>query len=156
MIGCPSCGKSEQSWWPTYTICKACSAEVKSPPEGIDWVITGGESGAKARPSHPDWFRSLRDQCAAADVPFHFKQWGEHLPFTEVRTSDQKEAFRKATIAGNQSYFGARSVNGPQGLMTGTTSGVAPVSFAKIGKKKAGRLLDGVLHDAFPEVEVKS
>lgn len=43
---------------------------------GIDWVVAGGESGPKARPSHPDWFRSLRDQCKAAGVPFLFKQWG--------------------------------------------------------------------------------
>jgi protein gp37 len=43
----------------------------------IDWVIAGGESGPVSRPSHPDWFRSLRDQCAAAGVPFFFKQWGD-------------------------------------------------------------------------------
>lgn len=42
---------------------------------GISWVITGGESGPNYRPANPDWFRSLRDQCAAADVPFLFKQW---------------------------------------------------------------------------------
>lgn len=44
----------------------------------FDWVICGGESGPKARPMHPHWARSLRDQCAAAGVPFLFKQWGEH------------------------------------------------------------------------------
>ncbi len=44
----------------------------------IDWVVAGGESGPDARPSHPDWFRSLRDQCSTAGVPFHFKQWGEY------------------------------------------------------------------------------
>lgn len=42
---------------------------------GIDWVITGGESGPQYRPANPDWFRSLRDQCARARVPFLFKQW---------------------------------------------------------------------------------
>jgi protein gp37 len=42
----------------------------------LDWVIAGGESGPGARPMHPDWARALRDQCAAADVPFFFKQWG--------------------------------------------------------------------------------
>ena len=47
---------------------------------GIHWVIAGGESGPGARPSHPDWFRSLRDQCATAGVPLHFKQWGEFAP----------------------------------------------------------------------------
>ena len=43
----------------------------------LDWVVVGGESGPKARPMHPAWARSLRDQCAAAAVPFLFKQWGE-------------------------------------------------------------------------------
>ncbi|MBS7669353.1 phage Gp37/Gp68 family protein [Croceicoccus gelatinilyticus] len=47
---------------------------------GLDWVIVGGESGPNARPMRPDWARSLRDQCAAAGVPFHFKQWGDCLP----------------------------------------------------------------------------
>jgi len=47
---------------------------------GIDWLIVGGESGTKARPMNPAWARSLRDQCAAADVPFFFKQWGEFAP----------------------------------------------------------------------------
>jgi protein gp37 len=47
---------------------------------GIDWVIAGGESGKDARPMHPDWARGLRDQCAAAGVPFFFKQWGEWAP----------------------------------------------------------------------------
>lgn len=44
------------------------------------WVIAGGESGPGARPAHPTWFRSLRDQCQTAGVAFHFKQWGEHAP----------------------------------------------------------------------------
>ena len=47
---------------------------------GIDWVVAGGESGPGARPMHPDWARQLRDQCAAGDVPFFFKQWGAYLP----------------------------------------------------------------------------
>lgn len=45
----------------------------------LDWVIVGGESGPKARPMHPDWARSLREQCTAAGVPFFFKQWGAWL-----------------------------------------------------------------------------
>lgn len=47
---------------------------------GIDWIVCGGESGPGARPMHPDWARSVRDQCVANDVPFFFKQWGEHSP----------------------------------------------------------------------------
>jgi protein gp37 len=46
----------------------------------IDWVIAGGESGPRARPTNPAWIRSVRDQCLAADVPFHFKQWGTWSP----------------------------------------------------------------------------
>ena len=48
---------------------------------GIDWVIVGGESGPGARPMHPDWVRSIRDQSVAAGVPFFFKQWGAYCPF---------------------------------------------------------------------------
>ncbi len=44
--------------------------------DGISWVIVGGESGPGARPLAPDWVRSIRDQCRAADVAFFFKQWG--------------------------------------------------------------------------------
>ena len=47
---------------------------------GVDWVVVGGESGPGARPMHPDWARTLRDQCQATGVAFHFKQWGEHGP----------------------------------------------------------------------------
>jgi len=43
----------------------------------VDWIISGGESGPHPRPVHPDWLRSLRDQCKAAGTAFHFKQWGE-------------------------------------------------------------------------------
>lgn len=46
----------------------------------LDWVICGGETGHKARPMHPDWVRSVRDQCASANVPFFFKQWGTWQP----------------------------------------------------------------------------
>jgi protein gp37 len=52
----------------------------------LDWVIVGGESGPGARPMHPDWVRSIRDQCQEAGVPFFFKQWGEWLPFAARAT----------------------------------------------------------------------
>jgi protein gp37 len=120
---------------------------------GVDWVIVGGESGHGARPMHPDWARSLRDQCQAAGVAFHFKQWGEWLPFTQIATTEQRERFaHEQRAGGSQTYFGARIVNGPQGPMTGTTPGVDPACIARIGKAAAGRLLDGRTWEEFPEV----
>ena len=47
---------------------------------GLHWIIAGGESGGRARPTHPDWIRGLRDQCVTAGVAFHFKQWGAWYP----------------------------------------------------------------------------
>jgi protein gp37 len=106
---------------------------------GIDWVITGGESGPGARPSHPTWFRSLRDECEIAEVPFLFKQWGEWI------STDQKQA--DGTYVGfNQA---AEAIFGK----------VAPrhkwpdnLNSYRIRKKNAGRLLDGRTHDAYPQV----
>jgi protein gp37 len=88
--------------------------------KAIDWVIVGGESGAGARPMHPDWARSLRDQCVAAGVPFFFKQWGEFSPLIST---------------GNPNDFDPSS-----GAM------------ARIGKKRAGAMLDGREWRQFPEV----
>lgn len=62
----------------------------------IHWVIAGGESGRNARPMHPDWVRSLRDQCAAAGVPFFFKQWGEWMPLE----FDAQPPFREWSCGG--------------------------------------------------------
>lgn len=56
---------------------------------GIDWVIVGGESGPRARPMHPEWARTLRDQCVGAGVPFFFKQWGGRTPKAGGRVLDR-------------------------------------------------------------------
>jgi len=93
--------------------------------EGIDWVIAGGESGPGARPMHLDWARSLRDQCAAVGVPFHFKQWGAYRPCTEA---ELKQACG-ATVVGDRS---------------------TATYMMHVGKKAAGRLLDGVEHNGMP------
>lgn len=61
----------------------------------LDWVIVGGESGADARPMHPDWARSLRDQCAAAGAAFFFKQWGSNIP-DEARAGRYRRVSKKA------------------------------------------------------------
>lgn len=114
----------------------AISQLGKKALSGIDWVIAGGESGPDARPSHPEWFRSLRDQCEAAAVPFHFKQWGEYVPgdHDSVTMADDMR-----TILPWHDKEG---------------SDITPV--VRVGVKRAGRLLDGALHDAFPVVEVAS
>lgn len=103
----------------------------------LDWVICGGESGPNARPMHPDWARCLRDQCAAAGVPFFFKQWGEWGP---RRTNDPK------ATRGLRAADGGRFVEGWDGWDPKSEE----VMFNS-GKSRAGRLLDGVTHDAFPE-----
>lgn len=99
----------------------------------LDWVIVGGESGAGARPMHPGWARSVRDQCADADVPFFFKQWGEHLPLPEY---DASGAFRIVD-----------DVDVPSAVRR--EAGFDQV-YHRIGKRAAGRHLDGQLHDGMP------
>ncbi len=102
----------------------------------LDWVIVGGESGSKARPMNPDWARSLRDQCAAASLPFFFKQWGEHAPVPVANPS--------ALVRGGKMPFGKGRFSFHR------IEGYALVRF---GKKRAGRLLDGVEHNGFPTRE---
>jgi protein gp37 len=94
----------------------------------IDWVITGGESGPKARPASPVWFRDLMLQCMENEVAFHFKQWGDWAPGNAVNLA----AVKKARIAS--------ASDGTQML--------------RVGKKLAGRLLDGEQWDGLPMVKV--
>lgn len=101
----------------------------------LHWVIAGGESGRGARPAHPDWFRSLRDQCAQTGTPYLFKQWGEWLP---VELPSDEECFAED---GSERQFEGR-------ITRARLEGYVDV--ARIGKKAAGRLLDGVEHNGVP------
>lgn len=112
----------------------------------VDWVITGGESGPHARPSHPEWFRSLRDQCKTAGVPFNFKQHGEWLP-GEVYSIGNTGGHARHMDADASPFPGKRSV-----WWDGDTFG-GHIS-TNVGKKAAGRSLDGVTHDGFPVVHL--
>jgi len=95
------------------------------------WVIVGGESGPGARPMHPDWARSLRDQCVSAGVPFLFKQWGEWAP------GDHR----------NPQLDGQVSIGYRPGC-----SDPYPLGWVRrVGKKAAGRELDGRTWDQYPE-----
>lgn len=109
----------------------------------LDWVVVGGESGPKARPMHPEWARSLRDQCAAAGVPFLFKQWGE---WAEYRCGSDTFKGNEITLA-NTGKVWPRSVNCYGGRVE------RRVHMRLVGKKAAGRLLDGIQHDGYPEAQ---
>lgn len=95
----------------------------------IHWVIAGGESGHKARPMHPDWARSLRDQCASANVPFFFKQWGEWIDNQNMPRAIVHQKFKHHVF----------------------DHGVFQTEMWKVGKSKSCNLLDGVEHKAFPK-----
>jgi protein gp37 len=90
----------------------------------ISWVIAGGESGGQARPTHPNWVRTLRDQCNTFDVPFHFKQWGHWSP--EARGERATRMIELHDEAGRLARLSWRP------------------------KKSSGRVLDGHTHDGYP------
>jgi protein gp37 len=107
----------------------------------LDWVICGGESGHKARPLHPDWARSLRDQCQAAVVPFFFKQIGEWQPFYDRDIDDPDWQH----IPGEASNVRRLNLKGGCGF-----HGDRLIYFKRVGKKNAGRELDGRTWNEFP------
>ncbi len=96
----------------------------------IHWVIAGGESGHGARPMHPDWAASLRDQCISAGVAFFFKQWGEYLPNCQSEGINT-DGFKEVEFP---------SPNSP-GKMN---------QYYKMGKHFSGAVLDGKEYKEFP------
>lgn len=141
--------------------CRGCSGLVSPAHEpacgvepgkhwGIDWVIVGGESGRGARPMHPDWARSLRDQCVSAGVPFLFKQRGEW-------TWNKPGSFQLPT----RPHSDRVAVMHPAGMTALTkTNPFDPFErghpnwatrIERVGKKAAGRDLDGRTWDEYPQ-----
>jgi protein gp37 len=105
---------------------------VEPPIAGIDWVIVGGESGSSKqnpRPMHPDWARGIRDQCVAAGVPFLFKQWGDWTVCPLRHLPEDVEEVKHRRV-------------GEQWMM-------------RVGKKRAGRELDGRTWDEYPSPKEK-
>ncbi|MBO9125492.1 MULTISPECIES: phage Gp37/Gp68 family protein [unclassified Rhizobium] len=118
-----------------------------------DWIITGGETDQgkhRARPSHPDWFRSLRDQAATHGAAYHHKQNGEWSPLeTRVGTHQQ------FAIDHDGNLYASHEISYPDGVRRGEINERARASLTaiyKVGKKQSGRMLDGVTHDEFPEL----
>ena len=120
---------------------------VKPSDGGLHWVICGGETGPGARPMHPDWGRGLRDQCAAADVPFFFKSWGEWLPCSQCADDPYLERLDPYTEIGDD---GITVTDTGGGVIC--RNGVSTEQIFRVGKSRSGRLLDGVEHSQFPEV----
>lgn len=94
----------------------------------LDWVIVGGESGPHARPMHPAWAQSIRDQCQSSGVAFFFKQWGELVEMAQAPDATVREVDAAVNLSGH------------------------PERFFAVGKKRAGRQLDGRTWDQFPVV----
>ena len=98
----------------------------------IDWVIAGGESGPNARPLHPDWVRNIQKQCQEQNVPFFFKQWGEWSPHCPQGKKAKIVVFKTENL--------------------GKTTFDGPNIMYKVGKSKAGSLLDGKEYKEFPAI----
>ena len=144
-IGCAHCCHKDRCDDPSHydrRRCPHCRGTGLGNP--IHWVICGGESGAKARPMHPDWACSLRDQCVAAHVSFFFKQWGEWCPAIEthgVTGSIMPSTGERFTWIG----WNGRTAN------PSATELLDPVmAIARIGKHAAGRVLGGREWNEFP------
>ncbi len=130
--------------WATYPIVErdGRAALLTKALARLDQIIVGGESGPGSRPMHQQWAGSIRDQCASAAAAFFFKQWGEWLPVTLY------------DIDGGPEVFEADDGR-PEGAFAGVhvaTRALAGQWFACVGKARAGRLLDGRIHDAMPGV----
>ncbi|WP_367128272.1 DUF5131 family protein [Saccharothrix sp. HUAS TT1] len=161
-------------WKPIGTVNGNGLAEVLDVGPRLDWVVVGGESGPGARPMHPDWARTIRDQCAAASVPMLFKQWGEWGPAPwAVRVcdpavgwtgTDEELAAAKvdaeargathayASWAHEYGWELYEPHHKPWSLERADDLDGHHAPMRRWGKKAAGRELDGVVHDEYPAV----
>lgn len=112
---------------------------------GIDWVIAGGESGPGARPMHPNWVRSIRDQCLKAGIAFFFKQWGswqlvsEDDPAVSEDVAVQSHGKPRYRIGSDGSVGDSSTWTAGDAIMVGARPDVA------------GRVLDGRCWDEYPD-----
>ena len=128
-LRCQYCGYSisDTKLHGDHRLCKEYIVE----PNVLDWAICGGETGPGARPMHPDWARSLSDQCQAAGVPFFFKQWGQYVTPSQAL----EDTYREMDAFHGQGFDESEN------------------AFYGVGKKKAGRLLNGREWNEYPKEE---
>lgn len=148
---CSACGS--QNW---SALCPDCSSfAVSHHPDtpNIGWVIAGGESGPGARPAHPKWASSLRDECKAAGIPFFFKQWGEWAPVSEMSEDAIDQSYHPApkgnpegrraskynecVLHENGDSFRGTAMHGPDAFLQGSGA----MLMIQVGKKAAGAKL---------------
>lgn len=128
-VNCPDCyGSASIPVEGGGVPCGRCLNPYQGKVSGIQWLICGGESGHGARPMHPDWARSLRDECKRSGISFFFKQWGEYLPACQSNFEQQ-----------------IRPVGFPSPNNPGKTN-----TYYKLGKEGAGAVLDGREWKDFP------
>lgn len=121
----------------------------------IDWVVVNGASGLGAEPMHPDWVRALREQCRRASVPFLFRGWGDWAPDERIDADGYRHVGTKPVAKDPKSLV--IHVNGATALTPQNPfdpwergHGGWHTVMRRLGAKRAGRLLDGQLHDDYP------
>ena len=148
----PLLGPVDIEWWLNEAKFNADDPNVPK----LHWVIVGGESGPGARPLHPDWARSLRDQCQAAGVPFFFKQHGDWLAHAVLEDGPKKVRFEPPLGCGDMGSLhiieNGQPVKPPKGATVNEIMAPGRILLTRPGKKAAGRMLDGRTWDEFPAV----
>jgi protein gp37 len=119
----------------------------------LDWIVVGGESGPGARPMHPAWARFLRDQCEGAGIPFLFKQWGEWATPEDSGHRNSQVSAKRWTYESVRFRPTGEHYSATADALDMVVGYSAPgmTSMLRVGKKKAGRVLDGQLHDGYPQ-----
>lgn len=146
----PLLGSLDLSLWLEISRYEEGSAWCRDTGSDLDWIITGGESGPGARPMHPDWVEGLRDQCHAAGVPFFFKQWGAWKPISQMGNRESDGLYYPSPEGDPEAACDCRFQTGALQLdgrlleahKSGSWGHGAMQTF-RVGKKKAGRELDG-------------
>lgn len=152
-----------QAGWQVFVSCEPLLGRICLPLDFLrnmprkPWVITGGESGPNARPAHPDWFRLLRDQCVEYGLPFFFKQWGEWWEVaSEARDEEDEHIVVDVDTLHAAEAFDVKTdcLIDTHGTVYRNIAMLPPNVKARhltrLGKRAAGRDLDGQQHNELP------